>query len=198
MATAPIALSLEPMLQAAESARTAAREQARAEVGSRAYTGLKLGLGELIARLADRSPEEQSTPPLSEFAGARLKTAAKRMQRARAALATVPADAESAAERVAATHALRLQVKKLRYACEALAPVYVGRRARRYQRRLQGLQALLGDFNDAATAQTLAATLEPGSAACACVQGFAASRMLDLMARLPGALQRFERARAFW
>lgn len=198
MAAAPAAVPLRPLLHAAEVARASARAEARDEVASHAYTELKLGLGELISRLADRNPDDAPATSLSEFAGARLKAAAKRLERTRAGLAEIPADAGSAAERVAATHALRLQVKKLRYACDALAPVFAGRRARRYQRRLQGLQALLGDFNDAATAQTLAAGLDPGGAACACVQGFAAARMLDLMARLPGALQRFERARTFW
>lgn len=188
--------SLSALIEAAQVARAQARGSARGELEKRAYTDLKLGLGELIARLADRSQWPDDAPTLSDFASARLQRAARRLQRARDAREATPTDA--AAERVAATHALRIEVKKLRYACDALGGLFPGRRSRRYQRRLQRLQSLLGSFNDAAIAQGLAEELQPAATASAAVQGYAAARMLDLMEQLPAELARFDRARAFW
>ncbi|MCG6117784.1 MAG: CHAD domain-containing protein [Aquimonas sp.] len=188
--------TLLPLIEAALAARVEARSAARSELQKRAYTDLKLGLGELIARLADRSQWPSETTSLAEFASARLQRASRRLQGARDVREAVPA--EAAVERVAATHALRIEVKKLRYACEALGPIFPGRRTRRYQRRLQRLQSLLGSFNDAATAQGMAAELLPCSAATASVQGYAAARMLELMEQLPAELGRFDRSRIFW
>lgn len=56
---------------------------------------------------------------------------------------------------VAARHELRKQLKKLRYACEFLAPLYPARRVGRFGRRLKALQTVFGELNDAATVKAI-------------------------------------------
>ena len=52
-------------------------------------------------------------------------------------------------------HALRKSVKKLRYGAEFFAGLYPPRQVRRYLKRMERLQALLGTLNDAATTALL-------------------------------------------
>lgn len=52
-------------------------------------------------------------------------------------------------------HALRKELKKLRYAAEMFEPLYPGRAARQYLKTLKALQETFGSLNDAATAQVL-------------------------------------------
>jgi CHAD domain-containing protein len=49
-------------------------------------------------------------------------------------------------------HALRKQLKKLRYAADMLAPIFPGKRVARYLRALRTLQDGFGSLNDAAMA----------------------------------------------
>lgn len=63
---------------------------------------------------------------------------------------------------VAQLHALRIELKKLRYACDFCGDLFSGRRgrgAKRYQRVLRDLQDSLGRVHDAATAESLLAHL---------------------------------------
>lgn len=57
-------------------------------------------------------------------------------------------------------HALRKELKTLRYTAEMLAPVFPGKPAARYLKTLKALQESFGSLNDAATAQTLMAGTE--------------------------------------
>ncbi|MDP3833100.1 MAG: CHAD domain-containing protein, partial [Hydrogenophaga sp.] len=59
-------------------------------------------------------------------------------------------------------HALRITLKKLRYAQEFLASVLPPRRVERSTAVLAGAQELLGQLNDLSTAQALLATAPPG------------------------------------
>jgi len=56
-------------------------------------------------------------------------------------------------------HALRIRVKRLRYATEFLAPLRPGRPARRFTRRLRELQDALGRINDGRVADELVEAL---------------------------------------
>ena len=80
-------------------------------------------------------------------------------------------------------HALRIAIRRLRYACDFFSPCFEG--ARRYVRRLADLQDLLGELNDIAVARRLgAAKLE--------------RRERALISELEPAWRAFEKRRRFW
>jgi inorganic triphosphatase YgiF len=180
--------ALESLAQAVRVQRLAAQVAVRECLSARDYTDLKLALGMLIAELA--LPAAEDAPALADFAHGRLRKAARRVRRCHAA--HDPNSIES-------LHGLRIEVKKLRYACDVLGSVFNERALRRYVRHLSELQQLLGDFNDAAVARERVATLqgiEPF--ACGVLEGYAAARTEAARAALPAAWQEFERARRFW
>jgi CHAD domain-containing protein len=76
-------------------------------------------------------------------------------------------------------HELRLEAKRLRYAAELFAPLWAGKAARRFLKRLSALQEALGTVNDAAVARGLLSALDGGAPAWAAgaVEGFAAARV---------------------
>ncbi len=98
-----------------------------------------------------------------------------------------------------ALHALRIQCKRLRYACELFAPAFPGHGAHRFLRRLARVQQLLGTLNDGAAAAGLMRSLGAGRGlASGLVRGFAAAR--DGHARADAALswKRFRDCAPFW
>lgn len=180
--------ALESLAQAVRVQRLAAQVAVRECLSARDYTDLKLALGMLIAELA--LPAAEDAPALADFAHARLRKAARRVRRCHAA--HDPNSIES-------LHGLRIEVKKLRYACDVLGSVFNERALRRYVSHLSELQQLLGDFNDAAVARQRVATLQGvGPFACGVLEGYAAARTETARAALPAAWQEFERARRFW
>ena len=99
-----------------------------------------------------------------------------------------------------ALHELRLEAKRLRYAAELFAPLWGGKAARRFLKRLAALQEALGTVNDAAVARELLAALDGGAPAWAAgaVEGFAAARAGPAR---ESALARWDdvaAAKAFW
>lgn len=95
-------------------------------------------------------------------------------------------------------HEVRKQAKRLRYATEFFAPLFAGRRLRRFLLRLARLQAALGSVNDAAAAAGLAGQL-PGSAfAAGVVHGFGAARAGRARSKAERAWERFVAAEPFW
>lgn len=70
-------------------------------------------------------------------------------------------------------HALRLDAKRLRYACELLAPLWPGQAPRRYLRRLMKLQDALGLANDADVARGLVRGLGTTGWTLGLAEGFA-------------------------
>lgn len=60
----------------------------------------------------------------------------------------------------AARHRLRIEVKRLRYAADALGALFEQAGAKRYRDALAGLQDALGEANDAATARRLVKALD--------------------------------------
>jgi CHAD domain-containing protein len=105
-------------------------------------------------------------------------------------------------------HRLRIAVKELRYACEFLAPVHPGARARRFVRRLEALQDLLGHINDGRVAEELVDALveevdakDPSvdlERAAGLVIGWAHCSGSEGRPRILKAWQRFDAARPFW
>ena len=62
-------------------------------------------------------------------------------------------------------HHFRIQVKKMRYACEFFAPLFPGARESEYHSTLRALQDDLGLLNDLAGARALIASLSTGTTA---------------------------------
>lgn len=106
-----------------------------------------------------------------------------------------------------ARHALRIELKKLRYGAEFFRDLFPGRGAKRYLRRSARVQATLGHCNDAATARRILETLvgrfgaERAPAhdrAAGVVEGWAARGAAAARDEAGEAWRRLGRARLFW
>lgn len=104
-------------------------------------------------------------------------------------------------------HALRIEVKKLRYTGEFFRSLYAGRGVDRMLRRLSRLQDVLGHLNDRAAADALLdrvlEELGPGATpdhhrAAGLVSGWAAAGAEGHARRLERRWRRFTRTRPFW
>ena len=99
----------------------------------------------------------------------------------------------------AALHGLRLHGKRLRYACEFFAPLFPGRHARRFIRRLSVLQERLGHLNDGAVAAALMAELGAARGfAGGVVCGFVAAQAAGSRAHIARSWRKFHRLDPFW
>jgi CHAD domain-containing protein len=131
--------------------------------------------------------------PLPEFAVAILHRRWRKMLAAGKKIETLD---------VPALHGLRLRTKRMRYAAEIFVPLFPGRVAHRFLRRLNTLQRLLGNLNDAAAAEQLLREVGSGSGrhvyATGLVLGFAAASAMTLRLRILRAWAKFERQSPFW
>jgi CHAD domain-containing protein len=195
--------ALKRLRDAAHELRDAAYTRVRAALASKRYTGLLFALG---AFAAGRRWREQTLTPDSArlFAPARAlatELLARRYRKARRL-------GRGLAQRTRAEkHALRIQLKKLRYAAEFFRGLYPGGRAAKTIRRLTGLQDILGHLNDQAMAeQMLEQILEhlgpeatlAHERATGFVAGWCARSAQDCDLRLVKQWKRFTRAEPFW
>ena len=112
-------------------------------------------------------------------------------------------------------HALRIEIKKMRYASESLSSLFKAKRARRFSERLADLQDGLGALNDVAVAEGLLARLIDKEAArrdapasdadrarqsyaAGCILGWHRRRAAERDAELVGKWRDFRRAEPFW
>jgi triphosphatase len=101
-------------------------------------------------------------------------------------------------------HALRLRLKKLRYAAEFFAALFSERRVKAYVKAISGPQQTLGHLNDARTLKPLLERLgadssgETAAKAVGTIAGFYAARGEALLQTAPGDVKTFTRARRFW
>jgi inorganic triphosphatase YgiF len=104
-------------------------------------------------------------------------------------------------------HALRIQLKKLRYASEFLRGLFPARRADAYVGRIAGLQDVIGHLNDGATAERLLGGLldhmeaDVGVAhqrAAGFAMGWASHRAGEHMTHLEKRWKKFRKERPFW
>ena len=99
-------------------------------------------------------------------------------------------------------HEVRIELKKLRYACDFFQTVFPGAATRAYLRRLADLQEHLGLLNDAAVAGQLTKDLsagEPDAAiGAALVKGWYARGLQAIEPEMRGAWRKFARAKPFW
>ncbi|MET4275097.1 MULTISPECIES: CHAD domain-containing protein [unclassified Bradyrhizobium] len=99
-------------------------------------------------------------------------------------------------------HRVRLATKRLRYLSEFLLPLFVDRKfARKFSRRLAGLQEQLGAFNDMAVTASLLDRLgaEPeGAIAAAAIAGWQARASIGVEPALQSTWRDFTAARVPW
>lgn len=170
-------------------ARQQARDAARQQLGSAAHAAALLDFGARLCRA--ESPHDGRS--LAEFAGRRLHRLHRRLQ------TLVPAAGDTDPVRL---HALRIGVKRLRYAIEFFAPLYPARKAHKAIAALAALQDTLGALNDLARAGALFAQCADGEPdlrdAVALTGGWHGPRHAALCAALPRELARLTALRPFW
>jgi CHAD domain-containing protein len=97
-------------------------------------------------------------------------------------------------------HALRIAIKKLRYAGEFFGSLFVDERAKLFRSRVAKLQESLGVINDQAAMPRLAqaATRRKAPGLESLLGGWSARVVHDERERLRDAWQQFRRTRKFW
>ena len=150
--------------------RAAARRQAQQVLSSRAF--------DQFLRCARRCVHESKASPLKALEWFYRK-ALKHARRI---------DWEDEEDR----HALRIRLRRLRYACEFFAPFFPGTQYAAYLKRVKALQDLLGELNDIAVARRLLKEMkaEPPKPL--------QRREARLICALGPAWTAFESSRAFW
>ncbi len=170
-------------------ARLKARDAAQLELAAPAQA---IFLLDLAARLhaIDISPVDLT---LAAFAARRLD----RLHRKALALAGA-----AQAQDPASLHALRIGVKRLRYAIEFFAPLYPAREARNALSSLTGLQDALGALNDLARAGTLLVQCADDDAALreavSLVGGWHGARYAALRRLTLQGIKRLRKSKRFW
>jgi len=130
--------------------RDAARAALLAALSAPRYARLLERADALFASVPRRRPSHPGAQPVVELAAAILKKRARNVVRAARACRADPAPA--------ALHALRIEGKKLRYACEFFGSLYDARFAEGVT-RLEAFQDVLGLFQDGIVAGALVSEL---------------------------------------
>ena len=179
--------------------RAAANNSARDAVASARYTRLLVKLIGVFLRnpwsqFVEETAVERSRP-LIEFAAAVLARRHKKVLRTGRRLAQLD---------LVGLHALRIEIKKLRYAAEFFSALYDKKAVREYLTALAALQELLGGLNDAATVERLMKPLResgdsrPQTEAPGLVRGWTAGATQARIDQLPQAWDRFRVCAIFW
>ncbi len=177
-------------------------EGVRACIESRRYARLVLELGGWVhargwQEHASGGDSMRWLAPASDFAEAELERRHRKVARLADRL-DVSDDAR---------HAVRIELKKLRYASEFFRDLYPRRGAKRFLRRMARVQTALGRMNDVATAERILAELlarlgpertREHDRAAGFVEGWAAQLAADALRETENAWERLERTRAFW
>ncbi|MBV1799158.1 CHAD domain-containing protein [Siccirubricoccus sp. G192] len=187
------------LLKAAEARRQAAYLALRQELDGPGFRRLVLEGMALLLHRPWREATEEAGPerlaaldgPLPEFAGRLLD---KRWHRLR------DEGEDIVAHSAEALHEVRLTAKRLRYAAELFAPLWPGKPARRFLKRLAALQEDLGTANDTAVARALVASLGTAVPAWAvgAVEGFAVARADSARRHALSAWEDLMFAEPFW
>jgi CHAD domain-containing protein len=188
-AQAPAAL-----VAAARRRRSAARRAAREVVSSSRFQLAQLAVLRWLHADPWRSPAARAEP-LARFARRSLdRLHARLLKRAR------KIDWRDAPHR----HAVRIAVKRLRYACDFFAPCFPHQAVSPLLRALSGLQDTLGELNDVAVARRLLDEIAPQESAAALrhaavrVRAGLAARERELIASLENDWPAFVRKQPYW
>jgi len=160
----------------ANDRRLTARTAARAAFAAPRYARTVLDIARWMAEL-ERVPAPGTTCTLEELARRVIRKRHKRVRDGARRVAKLDA---------AGRHALRIDVKRLRYGVEGLGPLLAPHRAHHYRAALVDLQDALGRANDAIAAQGLLHALAPPAA-------FSARAGLLLEARARGDIPHLEK-----
>jgi triphosphatase len=127
------------------TARSEAYQDLRAALDSTRCTGLWLAVAKWQHALARRSAGDGKRDwPVAKYARAELRRRDRKIRKRGRRIAALDEDA---------LHKLRIDAKKLRYAAEFFHDLYPKKRLRKALKGLKGLQNLLGEINDARSAQ---------------------------------------------
>lgn len=185
---------LAPLLREAHAAREAAYSALRAALEEPEFRLLALDLAEAAARPeAWRATAPAAATPLAGFGAALLERRWRKLKKRGRKMEALD---------LAAFHALRIEAKRLRYAAELFAPLWPGKAARRFLRRLAALQEAMGLANDAEVARGLVAGLRsapPGrSWAGGLFDGWCLARVAAARRESRGCWTEVEDGRPFW
>ncbi len=181
--------------------REAARAEVRAALAAPEAVGFLFDLGAFIEGRgwlvpSDFGQSARLAAPVAEAAPGRLRKRHRKAMKAGRGLQDL--DAEG-------LHALRKELKKLRYTVEIFAPLYPGGKAARYLRALKELQDNFGSLNDAAMAkgaltgpEAPAAASPAGQRAAGWTLGTLAVRVGDDRPKLFESWDRLAKAKPFW
>jgi len=187
----------------AASRRDALQEAFRRQLDSARFTRLVLVIGQWLQRYGAQgigrcAYRARLAQPAADFASRALD---QRYARAEALGAT--AVSGSLVDR----HALRIELKKLRYTSEFLTGLFPKKRGRRFIRELEGLQSVLGSLSDVRMARRVArslcevrcdaprAQLEHGATL---MDGWTAQQASLAEQTLASRWERFAETKAFW
>jgi inorganic triphosphatase YgiF len=180
--------------------RTAADSGAREAIASTRYTVLLLKLTGIFLRepwlaWVDEQAAALRSLPLTEFASGVLERRHKKVLKSGHGLADLdPVE----------LHALRIEIKKLRYATDFFSALYNKAEVREYLTTLADLQELLGGLNDAVTVERLLEPLRESDGAGqwleapGLIRGWAACGSRARLDQLGAAWQRFRDCKTFW
>jgi len=180
---------LQGLGRSAQGARERANSAARSAVRSRRYARLILNLGCIVATSAWQQRATDGAEPVLPFVTKLLE---------RRYIKVVKRAGKLNKQGPAQLHALRISIKKLRYAFESFATLFPGVRAKSFRARLAGLQASLGAINDAANMQRLTQLTAQAQTLRAFVAGWNARIVHEERERLRELWRGLRRAHKFW
>jgi triphosphatase len=97
-----------------------------------------------------------------------------------------------------ARHQVRIDAKRLRYAVDFFATLFGKRRTGPYLKTLSAIQDVLGQANDAASAERLIESLVPPEGFIHFAKGWFAARTLANLTEIHGHFSSLEKSRHFW
>ncbi len=182
----------------AERSRGAARERVLATITAADYTALLLELGSLLASQSWRASLDEDartleSMPIEGFVATVLERQWRRVRRAGKHCSDLAPPQ---------LHALRIEIKKLRYAVEFFQALHARKAVKAFLDQAAELQEILGTMNDATIAShlldTMAADKRPAAEATGILRGWVAARSQQGLAHLETAWKHFEDARPYW
>jgi inorganic triphosphatase YgiF len=185
--------------KAAEKQRADALAAARTMLDQPEYGQLLLILGAWASysRWASGASAEQMkamASPVTELASPLLDAAYKRVTKR---------DKHVSELSVPQLHALRLDVKQMRYGTEFFGSVYSVKKVKKFRSKLTAMQEILGKLQDAAVAEARLADLtaqlsKEGLVAVGLVSGWFGARVEHELAGLEDAVSAFGAQKTFW
>jgi CHAD domain-containing protein len=182
---------LSTLDEAAAEARARANGSARAAVRSRRYAHLIFRLGRVAAGADRPMIDPRCTALVLQFAAGLL---GKRHEK------VVERGSRLQRRSLHELHALRIAIKKLRYASEFFGSLFAEDRVKPFRGRVADLQERLGVINDQASMLRLAQEALPLRSPVleALLDGWNAHVVYEERERLRKSWQQFRRTRRFW